>query len=86
MNPPPRDLYARLDRVKKLWVDIASTPKGSPKHNRLVEEIRAESLEHLADVEAARGVDRRRPGADRRQGGIDPRHLRVDLRRRDRRR
>jgi hypothetical protein len=85
MNPP-RDVYARLDRVKKLWVDIAATPKGSPKHNRLVEEIRAESFAYLADVDAARGVDRRRPGSDRRQGGVDLRDLPVDLRRRDRRR
>jgi hypothetical protein len=78
------DVYARLDRVKALWVELAKTPTKSRRYKALVDEIRAEAAAYLAGVEA-KGVDRRRRTADRRQHGVDPRQERVDRRRFDRR-
>jgi len=58
--------HARLLRVKRLWVDLATTPDGSPRYKRLVAEIHSESVAHLADAGAKRGVDRRsQPGGTR---------------------
>jgi hypothetical protein len=74
------DVYARLERVKRLWIELATTSKKSAGYKSLVDEIHAESIAYLAGVDADRGVDRRRAEADRRQNGVDLRRRRVNRR------
>src|SRR5580704_428686 len=84
MSPHP-NVYARLERVKALWVEISKTPKTSARYQVLADSIRAESGAYLAGVDAARGVDRRRQSRDRREHGVDARQERVERRRVSRR-
>ena len=79
------DVYARLDRVKMLWVELAKASTKSKRYKELVEEIRAESVAYLAGVDATVGADRRRKKSDRRQQGVDPTELRGERRQRERR-
>jgi hypothetical protein len=53
------DVYARLDRVKMLWVELAKAPTKSKRYKELVDEIRAESVAYMAGVDAAIGAERR---------------------------
>ena len=79
------DVYARLDRVKMLWVELAKASTKSKRYKQLVDEIRAESVAYLAGVDAAIGADRRGK-IDRRQQGLNPTKGRVERRQRERRR
>jgi hypothetical protein len=45
-------VYARLDRVRALWDEIAKTPKPSARYTALADEIRAEALAYRAGVAA----------------------------------
>jgi len=61
---PGYQLYARLDRVKTLWREIAQTPKTSARYKELAREIRVEALAYRAGVDA--GMEQRAdtgPGA-----------------------
>jgi hypothetical protein len=55
MNPPPH-VYARLERVRTLWVELSKTPKTSTRYKVLMDEIRAEAVAYRVSVDA-RGVD-----------------------------
>jgi hypothetical protein len=52
------ELDAREARIKALWDELIRTPRDSPRHRVLVEDIIEESAAYLAVVDAARGVDR----------------------------
>jgi len=49
---PSCQVYARLDRVKALWREIAQTPKTSARYSELTREIRVEALAYRAGVDA----------------------------------
>jgi hypothetical protein len=50
------DLEARKERIKAIWEELLRTPRESPRHRALVEDIIAESAAYLA---IARGLDRK---------------------------
>jgi hypothetical protein len=75
-----QDGQGHLERVKRLWVEIAKTLGKSPGYQGLVDEIHAASVAYLAGLDADRSVARRRIGADRRQNDADVRGRRVDRR------
>jgi hypothetical protein len=75
-----QDVYTRLEGVKRLWVELSSTPKRSPCYKALVDEIHAECVAYRAGVDADRGVDRRRLQDDRRHNDKDLRPRRVNRR------
>jgi hypothetical protein len=52
------ELDAREARIKALWDELIRTPRDSPRHRMLVEDIIEKSAAYLAAVDAARGVDR----------------------------
>ena len=54
MNPKLHDAYARLERVRRLWVELAGTPDNSPLYETLAAEIHLESVAYLSAVDAAR--------------------------------
>ena len=49
---PGYQVYARLDRVKALWREIAQTPKTSARYSELAREIRVEALAYRAGLDA----------------------------------
>jgi hypothetical protein len=59
---PYDEVYARLERIKQLWVELQRTPPHSSKYEVLVGEIRAESLAYLALVDAQK---QKKPGVDK---------------------
>ncbi len=79
------DVYARLDRVKMLWVELAKASTKSKRYKELVDEIRTESVAYLAGVDAAIGADRRCNEVDRRQQGLGVTARRGERRQRERR-
>jgi hypothetical protein len=48
------ELDARQAQIKAIWDELRRTPRDSPKHRVLVEDIIEESAAYLAVVEAAR--------------------------------
>jgi hypothetical protein len=58
------DLDARKKRIKALWEELRLTPRESPRHRGLVEDILAESAAFLGVVDAARGVARKPDRSD----------------------
>jgi hypothetical protein len=48
------DLDVREARIKVIWEELLRTPRESPRHRVLVEDIIEESAAYLAAVEAAR--------------------------------
>jgi hypothetical protein len=48
------DLDVREARIKGIWEELLRTPRESPRHRVLVEDIIEESAAYLAAVEAAR--------------------------------
>jgi hypothetical protein len=57
MNPL-HDFDARLDRIETLWAELATAANNSPRYKKLLDDIHTESVDYLASVDAARGVDR----------------------------
>ena len=51
------DVYARLARIKALLEELRRTPRNSPRHQRLIEEIHTEASAYLAVVDGTRGAD-----------------------------
>ena len=49
---PYDEVYARLERIKQLWVELQRTTSNSGRYEVLIGEIRAESLAYLALVDA----------------------------------
>jgi hypothetical protein len=54
------DLYARVERIKLLMEELTRTPRTSPSHRAVLEDIYAETAAYVAAVDAARGVDAKR--------------------------
>ena len=48
------ELDARQAHIKAIWDELMRTPRESPRHRMLVEDIIEESAAYLAVVEAAR--------------------------------
>jgi hypothetical protein len=55
------ELDARQARIKAIWDELRRTPRESPRHRALVEDIIAESATYLA---IARGLDRKPDRSD----------------------
>ena len=59
---PYDEVYARLERIKQLWVELQHTLPHSGRYDELFGEIRAESLAYLALVDAQKqkktGIDK----------------------------
>jgi hypothetical protein len=58
------ELAARQARIKAIWEELMRTPRESPRHRVLVEEIIEETAAYLAVVTAAQGVNRKPDCAD----------------------
>jgi hypothetical protein len=58
------DLDARQKRIKAIWDELMRTPRESPRHRMLVEDIIEESAAYLAVVNAVHGVDRKPDRSD----------------------
>ena len=58
------ELAARQARIKAIWEELMRTPRESPRHRVLVEEIIEETAAYLAVVTAAQGVNRKPDRAD----------------------
>jgi hypothetical protein len=51
-------------RIKAIWDELMRTPRESPRHRVLVEELIEESAAYVAVVNAAHGVDRKPDPSD----------------------
>ncbi len=51
------DLDARQARIKAIWEELMRTPRESPRHRVLVEDIIEESAAYIAVVNAIQVVD-----------------------------
>jgi hypothetical protein len=58
------ELDARQAHIKALWDELMRTPRESPKHRVLVEDIIEEAAAYLAIVNAVKGVDRKPDRSD----------------------
>jgi hypothetical protein len=58
------ELDARQAHIKAIWDELLRTPRESPRHRMLVEDIIEESAAYLAVVNAAEGVDRKPDRSD----------------------
>jgi hypothetical protein len=58
------ELDARQVRIKAIWDELMRTPRESPRHRVLVEELIEESAAYVAVVNAAHGVDRKPDPSD----------------------
>lgn len=44
VSSPPSGMHTRLERIKKLWLELEDTPRTSARYEVLIEQIHAESL------------------------------------------